>query len=327
MSSSSRRSGAKKSRTPRKQFRHFEFEALEVRSLLTVLSITPSEESGLPAGTYGTNYSETLTVSGGTAPYDFEEVELLNETGATGLTTQDVATFAAVGTLTINGTPTGIGTANLTFFVEDSEDNQPAQEPSYLITIGQATPTVSVAGTSGTYNGSAYTATDSVAGVGSQSTASPSLESVAPSLTYYSGASVTGSGSSAAPTTVGTYTVLASFAGSTDYTSGSASTTFTISQAPPSVSVTDSGGTYNGSAYTATDSVAGVGSQSTASPSLESVAPSLTYYSVQASRAQVRALLRQRWAPTPCWPASPAAPTTPPAPRAPPSRSARPRPA
>ncbi len=150
---------------------------------------------------------------------------------------------------------------------------------STTFTISKATPSVNVTDSGGTYNGSAYTATDSVAGVGSQSTASPSLESVTPSLTYYSGASVTGSGSSAAPTTVGTYTVLASFAGSTDYTTGTASTTFTISKAPPSVNVTDSGGTYNGSAYTATDSVAGVGSQSTASPSLESVTPSLTYYS------------------------------------------------
>ena len=65
-----------------------------------------------------------------------------------------------------------------------------------------------------------------------------------PTLTYYSGTSATGTGSSSAPTTVGTYTVLASFAGSTDYTSGAASTTFTISQAAPSVSVTDTSGAY-----------------------------------------------------------------------------------
>ena len=74
-----------------------------------------------------------------------------------------------------------------------------------------------------------------------------------PSLTYYSGTSATGTALSGAPTTAGTYTVLASFAGSTDYTSGTASTTFTISQATPTVSVTDSGGTYNGAAFAATD--------------------------------------------------------------------------
>ncbi len=80
----------------------------------------------------------------------------------------------------------------------------------------------------GTYNSVAFAATDTVAGVGSQSTASASLEGATPSLTYYSGTSATGTALSGAPTTAGTYTVLASFAGSTDYTSGMASTTFTI---------------------------------------------------------------------------------------------------
>ena len=89
---------------------------------------------------------------------------------------------------------------------------------------------MSVTDTSGTYNGAAFTATDTVAGVGSQSTPAASLEGVTPSLTYYSGTSATGTALSGAPTTVGTYTVLASFAGSTDYTSGAASTTFTIGQ-------------------------------------------------------------------------------------------------
>ena len=46
-----------------------------------------------------------------------------------------------------------------------------------------------------------------------------SLESVSPTLTYYSGSGVNGSGTSAAPTSAGTYTVVASFAGSTDYAS------------------------------------------------------------------------------------------------------------
>ncbi len=89
-----------------------------------------------------------------------------------------------------------------------------------------------------------------------------------------------GTALTAVPSTVGTYTVLASFAGSTDYTSAAASTTFTITgQTAPTVHVTDSGGTYNGAAFSATDTVAGVGSQSTASASLEGVTPSLTYYS------------------------------------------------
>ena len=114
--------------------------------------------------------------------------------------------------------------------------------PGATITVNRATPHVTVSDPSGTYNGSAFAATDTVAGVvsGVDTTPAASLESVTPSLTYYSGTGATGTALSGAPTSVGTYTVLASFAGSADYTSASASTTFTISPAlqPPSSSVT-----------------------------------------------------------------------------------------
>ena len=120
---------------------------------------------------------------------------------------------------------------------------------------------MSLTDSSGTFTGSAFTATTA------------SLENVTPSLTYYSGTSVTGTNLlGSVPSTVGTYTVLASFAGSTDYTTGSTSTSFTISRAAPTVSVTDNSGAYNGSAFVATDTVNG-------SASLEGVTPGLTYYS------------------------------------------------
>ncbi len=48
----------------------------------------------------------------------------------------------------------------------------------------------------------------------------------------------------------------ASFAGSADYAAASKSVSFTIRQATPNVSVTDASGVYNGSAYTATATVA-----------------------------------------------------------------------
>jgi hypothetical protein len=115
--------------------------------------------------------------------------------------------------------------------------------------------------------------------VGTQSASAASLEGATPSLIYYSGTSVSGTALSGAPTTAGTYTVLASFAGSTDYSSGSASATFSIGKATPSVTVTERSGTTNAAAFVVTDTVAGVGSQSTASASLEGTAPTLTYYS------------------------------------------------
>jgi len=150
---------------------------------------------------------------------------------------------------------------------------------SLTYTISKATPTVTVADKSGTYTGATFTATATVAGVGSQSTPAASLEGVTPTLTYYSGTTATGNALSGPPTAVGTYTVVASFPGSTDYTSASASTTFTISKATPIVTVTDKSGKHTGVAFTATATVAGVGSQSTPAANLEGVTPTLTYYS------------------------------------------------
>ena len=137
---------------------------------------------------------------------------------------------------------------------------------------------MTVTDNSGVYNGLIFVATDTVAGVGTQSTPAGSLEGVAPTLYYYSGTSATGTILPGAPTTAGTYTVLASFAGSTDYTTASATTTFTISKAAPTVTVTDAGGTASGTtAFPATDTVAGV--NQFAGASLEEVSLYLTYYS------------------------------------------------
>ncbi len=167
--------------------------------------------------------------------------------------------------------PTATGSYTVLASFAGSTDYTSAAASTTFTITGQTAPTVHVTDSGGTYNSTAFSATDTVAGVGSQSTASASLEGVTPSLTYYSGASATGTALTAVPSTVGTYTVLASFAGSSDYTSGTASTTFTISQAAATVHVTDNGGTYNGAAFAATDTVAGVGSQSTPTASLEGV--------------------------------------------------------
>ena len=94
-------------------------------------------------------------------------------------------------------------------------------------------------------------------------------------MTYYAGSSTSGTPSSSAPVSVGTYTVLASFPGSTDYTAASATTTFTIGKDAPTVQVSDGGGIYNGAAYTATATIAGVGGWGT---SLEGASLYMTYY-------------------------------------------------
>ena len=81
---------------------------------------------------------------------------------------------------------------------------------------------MSVIDAGGTFDGSAFAATATVAGCAS-GTAAASLEGVAPSLVYYSGTYTTTAQLdgltplAGAPTAPGSYTVLASFAGSTDY--------------------------------------------------------------------------------------------------------------
>ena len=99
-----------------------------------------------------------------------------------------------------------------------SADYTSAEHAPASFTISQATPTVSVSDSGGTFNGSAYTATATVAGVvpGVDDTPAPSLEGVTPTLTYYD---AWGNPLAGAPSAAGTYSVVASFAGSTDYTS------------------------------------------------------------------------------------------------------------
>ncbi len=104
----------------------------------------------------------------------------------------------------------------------------------------------------------------------------PSLEGVAPSLSYYAGATASGTPIGAAPSAAGTYTVAASFAGSADYLAQSAQATFTIAQATPTVNVGDAGGTYKDSPFAATATVAGVNGG--AGGSLEGVGPTLSYF-------------------------------------------------
>jgi large repetitive protein len=140
-------------------------------------------------------------------------------------------------------------------------------------TIGKATPSVSVTD-GGVYNGQPYAASATALGVDGTTPVAGSLTFV-----YYAGNSVSGTPLSAAPSNIGTYTVVANFTSSDpNYTSGgTAQTAFTIGKTPPTLSVTDTGGTYNGSVFPATVAIAGVDGQFAGS--LEGVTPTVTYYS------------------------------------------------
>ncbi len=126
--------------------------------------------------------------------------------------------------------------------------------------IAQATPSVTVSDSGGTYQGTAYSASSTVTGPGG--TAATQLEGVAPVPEYYAGTTPAGASLSAAPSQAGTYTVVADFPGSTDYSSTtSPPLTFVISQATPAVNINDAGGPYSGSAYGAIGSLVGVNGQ------------------------------------------------------------------
>src|SRR5262249_20616661 len=134
---------------------------------------------------------------------------------------------------------------------------------SYTLTIGQATPTVSVSVAGGIYNGSPFTATATVTGV--DNVARSSLEGVSPTLDYRQ---MDGQGNliadlgATAPTDAGSYTVTASFASSADYASASALAKFTIGKANATVTVTPYSGTYDTQAHTASVVITGVGGSS-----------------------------------------------------------------
>src|SRR3989442_15991648 len=112
------------------------------------------------------------------------------------------------------------------------------------MTMTQATPTVSITWTGGTYTGAAWPATGAVTGVGS-----PAEALGAPSFTYYSGTTATGTPLAGAPTTAGTYTVRGSFGGNTNYTSADADKTITINKAATRATVTGAGATHDGPAH------------------------------------------------------------------------------
>lgn len=112
------------------------------------------------------------------------------------------------------------------------------------------TPTISVTD-GGTYNGSAFSATATVAGL--NGLASSSLQGVGLVLDYQqldSQGNVIKDLGAAAPMAAGTYQVTASYAGSPNYLSASKSATFTIVQAVPTFSLVASPTVIDGTATT-----------------------------------------------------------------------------
>jgi hypothetical protein len=143
----------------------------------------------------------------------------------------------------------GVQTLSATFTPSDATDYS-STTTTTAITVGRATPTVSVSDGGGTYDGSHFAATATVAGLGGAP--GPSLEGIGPTLTYYVGGAAAGAPMAGPPSAAGTYTVVASFPGSSDYASAQgAPATFTITAASAAVALSSSAGsTVYGQAVT-----------------------------------------------------------------------------
>ncbi len=190
MSSKNRRSGAKKSRTARKQFRRFGFEALEGRSLLTALFVTAdtdtkngeSDTIALVQPEIGPDVTSVPTVvvtdSGGTySGLPFAATATVNGTASLENVSPTFAyhTGTTVGGSSTSSAPSIVGTYTVVASFAGSTDFTSALSNPVTFTISKAAPSITVTDASGTYKNAAFTATTA------------SLEGVTPSLTYYSG--------------------------------------------------------------------------------------------------------------------------------------------
>ena len=150
----------------------------------------------------------------------------------------------------------GTRTLSLTFTPNDTTDYSTVTV-TRTITVLPATPSLGLSAPGGTYNGTPFAASVTVAG--NANTPAASLENVAPVLTYYAGSGTSGNNlGSTPPTAPGTYTVVASFPGSADYVAKSTSASFTINQGTANVALASSAGSaVYGQSVTFTATVGG----------------------------------------------------------------------
>ena len=186
--------------------------------------------------TYGssTTFTGTLLSAGGQTPAGEGVVVTVNGPSESG-----AGTIGADGSFSVTVNTSSLSASSLNDAVTYSyagDATYAATGATSTLTVEQATPTVSVDDAGGTYDGSPFPATATVAGV--DGTPSSSLEGVGLTVNYYAGtytsvSQLFGVPPLPAPSMAGSYTVLASFPGSTDYAAASAMANFRIAPATP----------------------------------------------------------------------------------------------
>ncbi len=159
----------------------------------------------------------TLTIVAGPETKVFGSADPTLAYTASGFQYSDTAATVLTGSLaraageTVSGGYYAIGQGTLT-----ANSNDTIQFTGSSLSITPATPAATVIDPGGNYTGAPIAAMATVTGV--DGPAAPSLEGVAPTLTYDAGTSASGTDlGSAAPSAAGTYTVVARFLGSADY--------------------------------------------------------------------------------------------------------------
>ncbi len=222
---------------------------------ITIAQATPTVTASWSGWTFdGTAHAATGSVTG---------------VGGANLGSAATFTYYSGGTSLGGIAPVNVGTYTVVAHYAGGGNYTSGDSAAAMVTIAQATPTVTASWSGWTFDGTGHAATGSVTGVGGVNLGGPTT------FTYYSGNNTSGTNlGSAAPINAGTYTVVAHYAGSGNYTiADSSAATITIAQATPTVTASWSGWTFDGTAHAATGSVTGVGGANLGS------AATFTYYS------------------------------------------------
>jgi hypothetical protein len=195
------------------------------------LVISPAGKT-LPAASVGVPYSQTFTVSGGTAPYKFTTTSTLPP----GLT---LSTVSKGGVL--SGTPTAVGSYQVDVTVTDSSKTPVTTSRSYSLGVNLPAPTVTVSAVSIAYGTASATLTAKIAYSGTVApTGAVTLKVDTGSAVK---ASCTGTSSPRSCTAsyatsslvMGSHTITASIAADTNYATAKATATLTVNKAVPKV--------------------------------------------------------------------------------------------
>jgi large repetitive protein len=231
----------------------------------------------LPGGNVGTPYSQTVSVTGGVAPYTLS----ITGTQITGVTFTAGATSAA-----LSGIPTTAATYNFTVKVTDSGNPVQSSSTPYSVTIGAQLP-LSITTTSlsnGTLN-TAYTPV-SIGATGGYAPYSFSATGLPAGMNLSSSGSLTGT-----PTAAGSFSVAIKVTDSETPTAGTFTTTLPLTITAPPLALAPGAGSLpnatQNAAYTGSLTPSGgVGPYSIALDGTSAAMPAgLTFNSTTASTA------------------------------------------